>query len=521
MVLRRPCATSRHLPTDETRRLWAGAGEMLLARDAHRDPRGPGHRALGGFLPAHLRGAVGSGAGMGAGVGTRLSDSEQYGHQWGTAELARVFEERARLQSWLDILSALAAAQARLGIVPAEAAATIATHARAELLDLDYVAGQTGLTSHSTLGLIRGLQRILPEPAREHVYVGATVQDVTDTWFALVMWRVGAIAWRDLRAIEDALLTLAAEHRETVMAGRTHGQPGAPITFGFKVASWADEGRRHLQRLRQGRSRWLVAELGGAVGVLGFFAPDGAALRTEFCAELGLQDPGISWLSARDRIAEFGMVLSLICGTLARIGNEVYELQRPEIGELREPTTPETVGSITMPHKRNPEGSEQLDTLARLVRAHAAVLIEGMVAGHERDGRAWKAEWIALPEVCLLTGTALQLARQLVSGLIVDPTAMRRNLANHGDQLASEQLLARLSRTLGKHAAQQRMHEILAPGSRDVRGIFEAMSAEGAVTEHDPEASPAVWVVGDAPHAVDNVVARARHARAGEPETWA
>src|SRR3954466_13491871 len=171
MVLRRPCATSRHLPTDETRRLWAGAGEMLLARDAHRDPRGPGHRALGGFLPAHLRGAVGSGAGMGAGVGTRLSDSEQYGHQWGTAELARVFEERARLQSWLDILTALAAAQARLGIIPAEAATEIAAHADASQLDLDFVAAETRRTLHSMLGLINGFQRLLPEEAREHVYV--------------------------------------------------------------------------------------------------------------------------------------------------------------------------------------------------------------------------------------------------------------------------------------------------------------------------------------------------------------
>ena len=146
------------------------------------------------------------------------------------------------------------------------------------------------------------------------------------------------------------------------MAGRTHGQPGSPITFGFKVASWADEVRRHLQRLAEGRPRWLVGQLGGAVGTLGFFAPRGAELRAEFCAELGLADPGISWLTSRDRIAEFGGLLAMICGTLARIGNEVYELQRPEIGELREPTTGDTVGSITMPHKRNPEGSEHLDT---------------------------------------------------------------------------------------------------------------------------------------------------------------
>ena len=451
---------------------------------------------------------------------TRLSDSEQYAHLWGTPELSGVFAERARLQTWLNILVALAAAQARLGIIPTQAAAQIAEHAQADLLDLDLIARETRLTSHSMLGLIRALQQILPEPAREYVYFGVTVQDVTDTWFATVVRDVGNVVWRDLRTIEDTLLTLATEHRTTMMAGRTHGQPGAPITFGFKVASWADEIRRHLQRMDQGRSRWLVGQLAGAVGVLGFFTPHGAALRTEFCAELGLADPGISWLTSRDRIAEFGGLLSMICGTLARIGNEVYELQRTEIGELREPTTEATVGSITMPHKRNPEGSEHLDTLARLVRANAGVLAEALVVGHERDGRGWKAEWIALPEVCLLTGVALQLARRLLSGLVVDVEAMRTNLERYGDQLASERILAGLTGSMGKHAAQQLMHDVLAPGSQDVHRVLDALVDRGAATEQELREWTS-WVVGDAPTMVDGVVSRARAARATEPVSWA
>ena len=218
----------------------------------------------------------------------------------------------------------------------------------------------------------------------------------------------------------------------------------------------------------------------GRAGVLR--ARTDCELRAEFCAELGLADPGISWLTSRDRIAEFGALLAMVCGTLARIGNEVYELQRPEIGELREPTTADTVGSITMPHKRNPEGSEHLDTLARLARANAAVLTEGMVVGHERDGRGWKAEWVALPEVCLLTGVALQLARRLLSGLSVEVDTMRSNLHRHGDQLASEQILAGLSQKLGKHTAQRLMHEVLAPGSRDVHDVVGAVVASGAAT---------------------------------------
>jgi adenylosuccinate lyase len=453
-------------------------------------------------------------------VGTRLSDSQQYAHLWGTPELAEVFEERARLQSWLDIITALAAAQARVGIIPRGAAAQIAAHARVQELDLDVLAGETRRTSHSMLGLIDALHQVLPESARGHVYVGATVQDVTDTWFALIMRDVGAVVWRDLRAIEEGLLTLAVTHRDTLMAGRTHGQPGSPITFGFKAASWADEVRRHIQRLSEGRPRWVVGQLGGAVGTLGFFAPRGAELRAEFCAELGLGDPGISWLTSRDRIAEFGALLAMICSTLARIGDEVYELQRPEIGELREATTRDTVSSITMPHKRNPEGSEHLDTLARLVRANAAVLAEGMVVGHERDGRGWKAEWVALPEVCLLSGVALGTTLRLMSGLVVDAEAMRSNLDSHGDQLASEQMLAGLTRRLGRHAAQRLMHDVLASAGRDVDGVFDVLVADGVVTEQDREQWTA-WEAGDAGRMVDEVVGRARRARSVEPDAWA
>ena len=361
------------------------------------------------------------------------------------------------------------------------------------------------------------MQRILPESAREHVYLGATVQDVTDTWFALVMRRVGGIVWRDLRAIEDSLLDLAERHRDTPMVGRTHGQPGSPITFGFKVASWADEVRRHLDRLADGRARWLVGQLAGAVGVLGFFEPDGLRLRQEFCAELGLADPGISWLTARDRIAEFGNVLALVCGTLARIGNEVYELARPEIGELREPTTPDAVSSITMPHKRNPEASEHLDTLARLVRAQSGVLLEGVVAAHERDGRAWKAEWVALPEVCLLSAVALQTARHLLEGLVVDPAAMLANLNRFGDLPSSERMLAGLSRSMGKHRAQQLLHELIAADTRD---IGAALVAAGAASPDEVREWTDGWPIAAAAAMTDLVVRRAREARDTEPAEW-
>ncbi len=454
-------------------------------------------------------------------MGARITDSALYAHLWGTDELRAVFDERARLQSWLDILAGLAEAQASLEIVPAAAAEAIAREAKVERLDLEFVAEETRRTGHSTLGLIHGLRRVLPEEAREWVYYGITVQDVTDTWTALALRAVGAAAWRDLRAIEGSLVDLAERHRDTLMAGRTHGQPGAPITFGLKAAGWADEVRRHLDRLREGAHRWLVGQLGGAVGTLGFFGDRGPELRRRFCRRLGLGDPGIAWTSSRDRVAEFVGLLAMVASTLARIGNEVYQLHRPEIGELREPARGEVVGSITMPHKQNPEVSEHLVTLSRLVRAEAAVVLEGMVAEHERDGRGWKAEWVAFPEACLLTGAALRFGREMVAGLEVHAEAMRANL---GGYAGSEAVLAALAPRLGKHRAQELLQEVLAEGRAKGRSLAEALAGSEALREHvDPEVleRAARPDAGSAPQVVDEVVRRIRAARAADGAAWA
>ena len=202
-----------------------------------------------------------------------LSDSVVYGHLWTTPELHRLFDDRGRTQAWLDVLTALAHAQADLGLIPAEAAKTIESYAQVDRLDLDEVGAGTRATGHSTAGLIQGLRALLPESAREWVYYGATVQDVSDSWFALVMRAVADVVERDLARCEAAAVALAARHRDTPMCGRTHGQPGLPITFGFKAAVWAAELRRHRQRLAQARPRFEVVQLGGALGTMEFWGP--------------------------------------------------------------------------------------------------------------------------------------------------------------------------------------------------------------------------------------------------------
>jgi len=453
-------------------------------------------------------------------MSTRITDSVLYQHLWGTAESRAVLGEEGRLQGWLEVIVALARAQAAVGVIPADAAALIAEHARADRIDLGYAAEETRRTSHSMLGLIRAVQAAVPEQAREYVYVGATVQDITDTWTSLALRRIGGLVWRDLRRIEERLLELAVAHRSTVMTGRTHGQPGSQVTFGWKAASWADEIRRHLGRIGAGASRWLVGQLAGGVGSLVFYGERGLAVRARFCAELGLADPGISWLSARDRGAEFAQLLALICGTLARIGGEVYELQRPEIGELAEASPAGTVGSITMPHKRNPEASEHLDTLARLARANAAVMVEAVVQQHERDGRGWKAEWSALPEVCLLATAALQITIGLLAGLEVDARAMRHNLARHGGYPASERALARLAPELGARRAEQRLQDVLASGAAAGLTAEQALVTAGLLLPAQAQELTAEPDTGSCRAMTDLVVERARAARAAEPPDW-
>jgi adenylosuccinate lyase len=410
-------------------------------------------------------------------------DSLLYGHLWSTPELHAVFDDEARVQSWLEILAALAEAQAEVGVIPAEVAAAIRQHSDVALLDLGQVAEQTRATGHSTLGLIRCLQQVLPEPAREWVYYGATVQDVSDTWAALVMKTMADILDRDLAELETSSVALARAHRDTIMCGRTHGQAGLPITFGFKAAVWASEIRRHRVRVAEGRHRWQVVQLGGALGTMEFWGERALPLLDAFARRLDLAPPDIPWLTSRDRVAEFLACLAMVSATLAKIGQEIYELQRPEIGEVREGWSAGQVGSITMPHKRNPELAEHLVTLARLVRADAAVAIEGMVHEHERDGRAWKAEWVVLPESCLLTGAALGMGRRLLQTLEVDADRMRANVEARGGYVFSEPVLRLLSARVGKHTAHQLVYEASMAGLDGGLDLRTALLADCRVAE--------------------------------------
>ena len=418
---------------------------------------------------------------------THISDSLIYRNSWGTEETRAIFDDEPRTRAWLKILAALAEAQAEMGLIPAVAAQDVAGVCRTLALDalfFEEVRQGFEATNHSTLGLIRAVQRRCPGDSGEWIYYGATAQDITDTWTMIALGRVCEIVFRDLNEIERSLIGLAKAHRDTLMAGRTHGQIGLPITFGFKVAVWASEVRRHIGRLTETRSRLGVGQLAGGVGSLSSFGPRGLELQAKFCARLGLRAPEITWTTARDVLVEWFQLLTLIGGTADKIGQEVYNLQRTEIGEVTEGFVPGTVGSITMPHKRNPEISEHLGTLARVIRHNAGLVAESQMHDHERDGRAWKAEWAVLAETCMAAAKLLALTKNMAMNLVVHPDRMLANLEASRGFVLSEAIMLALAEKVGKQTAHTLVYHTAMKAHEANQPLKDAVLEDPAIAAH-------------------------------------
>jgi len=420
-------------------------------------------------------------------VPSHISDSLIYRSSWGTDETRAIFDDVPRTRAWLEILAVLAESQAEVGLIPADDAHKVARACRETTLDAEFfeeVRKGFEETNHSTLGLIRAIERRCPGSAGEWVYYGATVQDIADTWTMMALGQIWSIAFRELRAVEENLLQLAQTHRDTIMPGRTHGQPGLPITFGFKAAVWAREVRRHLGRLKEIRPRLGQGQLAGGVGSLSSLGPRALELQEIFFSRLGLRPPDIAWTTARDVLVEWFQLLTLVSGTADKIGHEVYNLQRPEIGEVSEGFVSGTVGSITMPHKRNPEIAEHLGTLARVIRYNAALIAESQVHDHERDGRAWKSEWAVLAETSMAAAKLLALTNTLTAHLVVHPERALANLEASRGFVLSEAVMLALGERVGKQSAHSLVYQTAMKAHETGRSLKEAILDNPAIRQH-------------------------------------
>jgi 3-carboxy-cis,cis-muconate cycloisomerase len=339
------------------------------------------------------------------------------------APLREALSDEAWLQALLDVERALAAVNARAGLIPEEAARAIAEACRAESFDPAAIADEGRLPGNPVEPLVGALRETVGGEAAKHVHHGATSQDILDTAAMLVSRAALGAILASLDAVASACAGLAEAHRSTPMIGRTLLQQAVPTTFGLKAAGWllgVLAARTDLGFVREER---LAAQLGGPAGTLD---PELSKLLAE---ELELTAPVVPWHTNRVRIAELGAALGIAAGAAAKIGVDVGLLSQNEVGEVSEA---EGGASSAMPHKRNPIGSLLAVACARQAQAQAGVLSGSLIQEHERAFGAWHAEWPALVGALGYTGGAVEGARRALNGLEVHEDRIRANLEASG-----------------------------------------------------------------------------------------
>ncbi|MFN2365104.1 MAG: adenylosuccinate lyase family protein [Desulfurivibrionaceae bacterium] len=395
-----------------------------------------------------------------------------------TPEMTAIFDEQQRFNRWLEFEGALAASQAELGIIPVEAAAEINNRTKYKNLDPATVREGYRKSRNSLIPIIKALSEACRNGHGQFVHYGATTQDVLDTGQIMELRDAFRIIYRDLKKLEESLATLAGKHSATPMIGRSHGQQALPITFGLKCGVWLAENRRHIERIKNLAPRLLVGQLGGAVGTMAALGEQGREVARRTMNRLGLGYSLISWHTSRDNIAEAANLMAMIAASQEKIANEIVELGKNEIGELREAAPDGAAASSTMPHKRNPVFCQRIAVMARQVRALSGTITEAMIHEHERDGRAIWSEWLAMPQISIYTGTILNYIKQVIGSLEIIPENMEKNLKLHGDMVLSEWLLFRLGSSLGKLKAQEIMGDITGEARTSARSLKDCLLAD-------------------------------------------
>lgn len=379
--------------------------------------------------------------------------------RYGRTEVRELFSRAARLERALKVEAVLAATEAELGIIPGPEAAAIGRAASLDHVRLERVDELERSTRHDVMAITLALAEAAG-PAGRWVHYGATSADITDTALGLEHQAAIRVLRADLTALARALAELARRHRSTPEVGRTHGQHGVPFTFGYKMAVAAAEVVRQRQRLDELAPRLAVGKMAGAVGTGAGFGRHAAEVEDGVMRRLGLTpDEAPTQIVGRDRLAELATFLALVAGTAERLATEVRNLQRTEIGEVAEPfDEARQVGSSTMAQKRNPMASENVTSLARVVRAFALPPLENMAQWHERDLSNSANERIVLPHAIVLADDLLGKLTAVFEGLSVDAARMGEALSASGGAAMTEALMLALT---SRGLARSEAHELL------------------------------------------------------------
>ena len=348
-----------------------------------------------------------------------------------------VWQDQFKFETWLEVELAVCKAWAEHGQIPAE---DIPLLERATF-DMGHWEEAFKTTRHDVTAFLSSISRDLG-PESRHIHKGLTSNDVWDTATALQLRAASNILLEGIDKLEEAITRRAVEHKDTLMMGRTHGVHAEPTTLGLKLALWVEETRRMRQRLEQAARGVSVGKFSGAVGTHATLPPE---VEETACRFLGLEVENISsQIVPRDRHAEFVTALALCAASLEKFATEIRGLQRTEVLELEEPFHAGQTGSSAMPHKRNPELSERICGLARLIRGHAVTALENVALWHERDISHSSAERIILPDATMALDYILDLATYVIGGMRVYPETMFANVEKTRGLVFSQRVMLSL-----------------------------------------------------------------------------
>ena len=404
---------------------------------------------------------------------------------YGSIDVAEgIFSGEGTLQSLMDVEAALALAEAEAGVIPVEAAEEISRKAKVSFLNEETYEKHRRATGHSLMGLIRSYQEVCENGAGQYVHFGTTTQDVTDTALALQMKAVYDLVERKMETVIGLIRELAVKYRSLIMIGRTNDQQAVPITLGYKLAMWLDELERDLERLKASRRRVLVGQFGGAVGTMASLGGAGLAVRDNMMVRLGLEIPKIAWYNSRDRHTEYVTTLAMICGTLGRLGNEVYIGQKTEVNEMAEGFSPDKVGSSTMPHKRNPFVPARLSGFGRMARSIVVDAYTVMESTNERDTRSLRMEPYFMERISSLTDAALDTAIDLFTYIEIREKSFEKNLNILGGLIYTEALMMHFANKFGRIEAHDILHDIAQEAVAEGKNFVDKLLENAKVMEN-------------------------------------
>jgi adenylosuccinate lyase len=399
-------------------------------------------------------------------------------------EMADIFSDRARFGRWLEIELLAVEARVRLGEVPVEDLTAIKDRAAFDVARIEAIEE---VRHHDVVAFVENVRENVGDAGR-HIHYGLTSSDVVDTATAVALRDAGDLLVEEIGRLTNVVRRRAVEHRDTLMAGRTHGIHAEPTTFGLKLASWAFELARDRDRLRAARDQAAVGKLSGAVGTYSQLSPE---VESYVCDRLGLAvEDAATQVVPRDRHAQLLAAIAITGASLERIAQEIRHLQRTEVGEVQEPFGAGQKGSSAMPHKRNPVVCERICGLARLLRGYAQTAFENIALWHERDISHSSVERITLADACILLDYMLDRTRWVVDGMLVHPNRMLANLeASHGLVHSQSVLTALLAKSsLQREEAYALVQRNAAIAWDEGRPLKELLKADRDVIEHlDPD----------------------------------